>query len=59
MSFWETTPKTTEAIIGKKIYSEALYDRKGFHEDEIDDDIWQEIFVAMGESAIRAVKAEQ
>lgn len=54
MSYYDLKPRSRHAEIGQKIYSEALYDRKGFHErvDDIDDHTWQEIFEAMGYSAI-------
>lgn len=57
MSYYDIEPKNRAAEIGQKIYKEALYDRKGFHEfvDEIDDDVWQEIFEEMGKSALRQI----
>lgn len=60
MSYWDIKPKTIDARIGQRIYEEALYDRKGFHEslDDIDDDIWQEIFYEMGRVAIDACNKE-
>ena len=58
MSIFEVEPKTREQRIGKRVYYEALYDRKGFHEFELDEDIWLEIFEAIGEEATAAVSAE-
>lgn len=57
MSYWTIEPETRAAKIGQKIYADALYDRKGFHEalDDIDDEIWLDIFEDMGMTAIQAL----
>lgn len=55
MSIYTANPETREGRIGKQIYQNALYDRKGFHEDDIDDEIWIEIFEHMGREALGAI----
>jgi hypothetical protein len=57
MSYYDLKPRSRYAEIGQKIYQDALYDRKGFHEfvDEIEGDIWQGIFEAIGYSAMQQV----
>lgn len=59
MPGYNQRPKTRAGKIGKQIYENALCDRRGFRPDQIgipdDDDIWQEIFAAIGERALRAV----
>ena len=58
MSYWDLELKTRAAKLGKKIYHDALYDRKGFHEglDEIDDETWHELFEEMGKLALSGVR---
>lgn len=59
MSYHDFTPRTRRGKIGKAIYLSALDDRRGFRYDQLgidDDAIWKEIFEAMGDAAIRAVK---
>lgn len=61
MSYHDFTPETHAGKIGKAIYLEALDDRRGFRYDQIgihDDEIWNEIFEAMGAAALAAVKSE-
>jgi len=58
MSYHDFTPKTRKGKIGKAIYLSALDDRRGFRYDQLgidDDDIWNDIFEAMGNAAISAV----
>ncbi len=44
--------------IGKKIYCKALSDRRNFafRQLDIDDDIWEEIFVDIGKEAYKVIK---
>ena len=59
MSYHDFTPKTRAGRLGKAIYLSALDDRRGFRYDQLgidDDAIWNEIFEAMGDAAIVAVK---
>ena len=40
--------------LGRKIYNEALYDRRGFRPDQMgieDEDTWDEIYEAIGQAA--------
>lgn len=60
MSYHDFTPRSREGKIGKAIYLAALHDRRGFRYDQLgidDDEIWTEIFEAIGEEAIKAVAA--
>lgn len=60
MSYHDFTPTSITGKIGKAIYMEALDDRRGFRYDQLeihDDEIWEEIFEAMGDAAIKAVAA--
>lgn len=47
----------TARTLGEKIYKEALRDRRGFREDQlgidVQDEIWNEIFEAMGRAALQ------
>jgi hypothetical protein len=47
--------KTPEARAGQAIYINALSDRRGFRSDQTgipeDDDVWNEIFEAIGKAA--------
>jgi hypothetical protein len=55
VSYHTFTPKRQAGKIGKAIYLKALDDRRGFRYDQIgihDDDIWLDIFEAMGKVAI-------
>jgi hypothetical protein len=57
MSGFNQRPKTVAGRIGKKIYEQALYDRRGFRDDQLgieDREIWSEIFEAIGQAAIAA-----
>ena len=56
MSYYDVPEGGKEREIGRKIYMEALSDRRGFRDDQlgIDDiDIWAEIFESMGRVALR------
>lgn len=58
MSYHDFTPTTREGRIGKAIYLDALDDRRGFRYDQLgidDDEVWTEIFEAIGTRAITAV----
>lgn len=51
-------PKTRAGKIGKQIYENALYGRRGFRDDQLgieDTAIWKEIFEEIGEHALHAV----
>lgn len=54
-------PLDETAAIGWAIYHKALSDRRGFRDDQLgipsDDDVWLEIFAAIGEAA-RAVLSD-
>lgn len=59
MSYHNFTPKTRAGKIGKAIYLKSLDDRRGFRYDQLgieDDEIWEEIFEAMGTVAITATE---
>lgn len=59
VSYHDFTPKTEAGRIGKAIYLEALDDWRGFRYDQLgieDDELWEEIFEAMGEAALKAIK---
>lgn len=50
--------RTPEARAGQAIYINALSDRRGFRHDQVgiptDDDVWGEIFEAIGRAAFDA-----
>lgn len=59
MSYHDFTPNSREGKIGQAIYLKTLDDRRGFRYDQLgidDDDLWTEIFEAMGLAAIDAVE---
>lgn len=59
MSYHDFTPKSQAGKIGKAIYLKSLDDRRGFRYDQIgihDDDIWRDIFEAMGAVAIEEIR---
>lgn len=49
-----------EQRIGRSVYMSALYSRRGFRDDQIgiprDDEVWAEIFAAIGRAAVFAVQ---
>ena len=48
--------------LGRKIYNEALYDRRGFRPDQMgieDEDTWDEIYEAIGQAAQAQQEAPQ
>lgn len=58
MSYHDFEPKSRAGKIGKAIYLNVLDDRRGFRHDQLgidDDEIWKEIFEAMGNEALKAV----
>jgi hypothetical protein len=58
MSYHELPTGTPDCELGRKIYMEALEDRRGFRYDQLgieDTEIWREIFEAIGQSARSAV----
>lgn len=59
MPGYNSRPKTRAGKIGKQIYEDALSDRRGYRQDQIgipaNDEVWQEIFEAIGEHAIAAI----
>ena len=56
--FFNGEQPTREARIGQLIYHRALSDRRGFRDDQIGipttDEVWTEIFEAIGREAIAA-----
>lgn len=59
MSYHDFTPRSRAGKIGKRIYLSALDNRRGFRYDQLgieDDEIWKEIFEAIGTAAIKAVE---
>lgn len=58
MSYHDLPKGNADRELGRKIYMEALEDRRGFRYDQLgieDTDIWAEIFEAMGKIARAAV----
>jgi hypothetical protein len=55
--------KDDHSRIGQKIYHEALADRRGFRPDQIgiseSDDVWMDIFKAIGEAASNEMRARE
>lgn len=51
---------TDETCLGRTIYRKALHGRRGFRPDQIgipeDDDVWCEIFEAIGQAAIESME---
>jgi len=62
MGYYEVdTTDNKEAELGRKIYMEALSGRRGFRDDQLgieDEDIWLEIFEAIGQTAREALMSE-
>lgn len=61
MSYHDFDCKTREGRIGQAIYLKALDDRRGFRYDQLgidDDEIWEEIFEAIGTEALAAVSSQ-
>ena len=59
MSYHDFEPASREGKIGKRIYLNALDDRRGFRYDQLgidDDEIWNEIFEHIGREAIAATE---
>ena len=54
---------TPAGQLGQRIYLEALDDRRGFRPDQIgipyDDDVWAEIFEAIGKAALSPRPADE
>ena len=62
MSYHDVTPDTAHGKVGKRIYMEALSDRRGFRDDQLgieDHEIWNGIFEDIGRIAIDAVLSIQ
>lgn len=58
MSYHELPTGNADCELGRKIYMEALDDRRGFRDDQLgieDTEIWREIFEAIGRAARSAV----
>lgn len=58
MSYYDVPTGSVDREVGRKIYMDALSDRRGFRDDQLgieDADIWAEIFEAMGKVARAAV----
>jgi hypothetical protein len=61
MSYHELPEGDMDRELGRKIYMEALEDRRGFRYDQLgieDVDIWAEIFDAIGKAARKAILGE-
>lgn len=61
MSYYDVPKGNAAREIGRKIYMEALSNRRGFRDDQIgidDPDIWAEIFGAMGRVALSATEGQ-
>lgn len=62
MSYYDLPPLNSDQELGRKIYMEALSDRRGFRDDQLgieDEAIWIEIFEAIGQVARKALNNEQ
>jgi len=60
MSYYDLPKGNANRELGRKIYMEALEDRRGFRYDQLgieDTEIWAEIFEAMGKAARAAVSS--
>ncbi len=60
MSYYEVPEGNADLELGRKIYKDALSDRRGFRYDQIgieDVDIWAEIFEEIGKVARTALSA--
>lgn len=58
MSYYEVPKGNADLELGRKIYMDALSDRRGFCDDQLgieDSDIWAEIFEAIGKAARSAI----
>ncbi len=58
MSYYDLPPGSADCELGRKIYMEALEDRRGFRYDQLDiedPEIWREIFEAIGAAARAAI----
>ena len=54
MGYYELEGGTPDFELGRKIYMDALSDRRGFRDDQLgieDPEIWREIFEHIGRSA--------
>jgi hypothetical protein len=59
MSYYDLPPGNADCELGRKIYMNALSDRRGFRDDQLgieEPDLWAEIFEAIGKAARKAVK---
>lgn len=59
MSYYDMPKGNEDCELGKKIYMEALAGRRGFRDDQLgieDEDIWAEIFEAIGKVARESLK---
>ena len=57
MSYYNLPKGNADCELGRKIYMEALSDRRGFRDDQLgieDPETWREIFEALGKTARRA-----
>ena len=60
MSYYEVPEGNADLELGRKIYMDALSDRRGFRYDQLgieDADIWAEIFEEIGKVARTALSA--
>lgn len=59
MSYYDVPKGNKDREIGRRIYMNALSDRRGFRDDQLnieDTEIWAEIFEAIGREARLALK---
>lgn len=62
MSYHDLPTGNVDCELGRKIYMEALEDRRGFRYDQLgieDPEIWREIFEAVGQAARTAFHQEK
>lgn len=61
MSYYDVPEGSPDRELGRRIYMEALSDRRGFREDQLgifDEGIWGEIFEHMGRVAAAAIAGQ-
>lgn len=58
MGYYDVPKGNADRELGRRIYMNALSDRRGFRNDQLgieDEDIWAEIFEAIGKEARLAI----
>ncbi len=61
MGYNDVRSKDKNVQLGKKIYDDALYGRRGFRDDQLgieETKLWREIFADIGKAARNWVNAE-